>query len=347
MLLIPAALLFTYAVQSLPTMPLETLAMTAPILPYLVAVAAGLSLWLGLPHVQLIAYERHAVGLTAVLALLSAGASALLMGVSGIDLPPGTHVMFGISYFLLMVATRVVLAQVVQAIYRRAQPRRRVLIYGAGTTGTQLAQALKTHERIDPVAFVDDNTSLQGMTLMGLPVFPPARIAEIAKARDISRVLLAMPSQSQPKQAQIIKRLQKMRLEVQALPSFAQLIGEEALVDKLTPIAPQKFLGRTAHTVALEADCDSYAGRAVLISGAGGSIGSELCRQVLACRPAKMVLYELERTGALLGASGTGTAGRGHRGRSGAGAGVGDRPASGAQGSDGSFGTGGAARGSL
>lgn len=293
LLLIPAALLFTYAVQSLPTMPLETLAMTAPILPYLVAVAAGLSLWLGLPHVQLIAYERHAVGLTAVLALLTAGAAALLMSVSGSTLPPGTHVMFGISYFLLMVATRVVLAQVVQAIYRRAQPRRRVLIYGAGTTGTQLAQALRAHERIDPVAFVDDNTSLQGMTLMGLPVFPPARISEIVKARDISRVLLAMPSQSQPKQAQIIKRLQKMGLEVQALPSFAQLIGEEALVDKLTPIAPQKFLGRAAHKVTLEADCDSYAGRAVLISGAGGSIGSELCRQVLACGPAKMVLYEL------------------------------------------------------
>jgi FlaA1/EpsC-like NDP-sugar epimerase len=186
-----------------------------------------------------------------------------------------------------------VLAQVVQAIYRRAQPRRRVLIYGAGTTGTQLAQALKTHERIDPVAFVDDNTSLQGMTLMGLPVFPPAWIAEIVKARDISRVLLAMPSQSQPKQAQIIKRLQKMGLEVQALPSFAQLIGEEALVDKLTPIAPQNFLSRAVHNVTLEADCDSYAGRVVLISGAGGSIGSELCRQVLACRPAKLVLYEL------------------------------------------------------
>ena len=64
-------------------------------------------------------------------------------------------------------------------------------------------------------------------------------------------------------------------------------------MDKLTPIAPQNFLSRAVHNVTLEADCDSYAGRAVLISGAGGSIGSELCRQVLACRPAKLVLYEL------------------------------------------------------
>lgn len=291
--LVPLALLFAYTVQSLPTSPLETLFLSAPALPYLVAIAAGLSLWLGLPNIPLAAYEGYAVGLTAVLALLLAGAAALLSSVSGLDLPPGTHVMFGISYFLFLVAARVVLYQVVVAIYRRALPRRRVLIYGAGTTGTQLAQALKAHERIDPVAFVDDNTSLQGMVLMGLPVYPPARIAEIVKARNISRVLLAMPSQSQPKQAQIIKRLQGMKLEVQALPSFAQLIGEEALVDKLTPVSPQNFLGRATRKVTLAADRDSYGGRVVLVSGAGGSIGSELCRQVLACRPSKLVCYEL------------------------------------------------------
>ncbi|WP_171180941.1 nucleoside-diphosphate sugar epimerase/dehydratase [Ruegeria sp. HKCCD8929] len=291
--LIPVALFFTYTVQSLPTGPLDTLAMTLPVLPYLVAVAGGLSLWLGLPQIQLVSFERHAVGLAAVLALGLAGASALLTGLMGPDLPPGTHVMFGIIYFLLMVAARVVMYQTVTMIYRRAQPNRRVLIYGAGATGTQLAKALKAHQSIDPLAFVDDNTSLQGMRLEGLQVFPPARIAEIVADRDIKRVLLAMPSQSQPKQAQIIKRLQKLGLEVQALPSFAQLVGEEALVDKLTPVAPQNFLGREARDVTLDRACGSYASRVVLVSGAGGSIGSELCRQVLACRPARLVLYEL------------------------------------------------------
>ncbi|MCB1313543.1 MAG: polysaccharide biosynthesis protein, partial [Sedimentitalea sp.] len=153
--------------------------------------------------------------------------------------------------------------------------------------------ALRPHESIDPVAFLDDNSSLQGMTLAGLPVYPPARLAEIAEARGVSRVLLAMPSLSQPKQAQIARRLQKMGLEVQALPSFAQLIGEEALIDKLTPVAPQTFLGRATCDVSLGEACDSYVGRTVLVSGAGGSIGSELCRQVLSCRPARLILYEL------------------------------------------------------
>lgn len=131
------------------------------------------------------------------------------------------------------------------------------------------------------------------MRLMGLPVFPPARIAELVAQRQIDRVLLAMPSLSQPKQAQIARRLQKMKLEVQALPSFAQLIGEEALIDKLTPVAPQNFLGREARAQGLGDACDSYSGRTVLVSGAGGSIGSELCRQVLTCQPVRVVLYEL------------------------------------------------------
>lgn len=291
--LIPLALLFTLLVQPLPGSALVTLVAMLPVLPYVLAVAAGVALWLGLPKVQLNAYERHAVGLTALLACLTAVATAVLTLLFGPDLPPGTHVVFATTYFLCLLAARAVLYQVVVAIYRRAQPRCRVLIYGAGTTGAQLAQALKAHDGIDPVAFVDDNTSLQGVTLVGLPVFPPARIAEIAEARQINRVLLAMPSQSQPKQAQIIQRLQRMQLEVQALPSFAQLIGEEALVDKLTPVAPQNFLGRATRDVPLQEASGSYQDRVVLVSGAGGSIGSELCRQVLVCRPRKLVLYEL------------------------------------------------------
>ncbi len=291
--LVPLALLFSYLIQSLPTSPVETLMASLPVLPYLLVIAGGLSVWLGLPYIQLNAYERHAIGLTAIISALLAGAWTGLSTFTTLDLPPGTHVVFGISYFLFSVATRVILFQVVTAIYRKALPRRRVLIYGAGTTGTQLASALKAHESIDPIAFIDDNASLQGLMLAGLPVHPPARIAQLVESAQINRVLLAMPSSSQLNQAQISRRLQKMGLEVQALPSFAQLIGEEALFDKLTPVAPQNFLGRQSRANGLGSACSSYAGRTVLVSGAGGSIGSELCRQVLACRPRRLILYEL------------------------------------------------------
>ncbi|OED47365.1 polysaccharide biosynthesis protein [Leisingera sp. S232] len=293
LVLLPLALLFTLEVQPLPDPALATLGALLPVLPYVMASAAALALWLGLPHVQLNAYERHAAAQSALLAGGTALGLALLAAGFGPPLGFGTYVVFAICYFLFMVVTRAAMLQVVLAVYRRAQPRCRVLIYGAGTTGTQLAQALKSHDGIDPVAFADDNSSLQGLTLVGLPVFAPTRISEIVQARQIRRVLLAMPSQSQQRQARITQRLQQLGLEVQALPSFAQLIGEEALVDKLTPVAPQAFLGRAARDVPLKEAAGSYQGKSVLVSGAGGSIGSELCRQVLACRPSKLVLFEL------------------------------------------------------
>lgn len=289
---IPLALFLAYLLL-VPGAAVDMMVRAWPILPFLALLGAGLSLALGIPQIVLNDYERHAVGLTALYAVLLAVAEAGLSWLAGLGLPPGAHVLFGILIFLAAVISRAVLFHLVSAIYRSGAPRRPVLIYGAGKTGLQLAQALRTHDSIQPVAFVDDNSSLQGLTLAGLPVSAPARIADLAQKRAIHRVLLAMPSLSAPKLAQMARRLQELGLEVQALPSFAQLIGEEELVDKLTPVAPQSFLGRDARDVPLGDAFSAYMGRSVLVSGAGGSIGSELCRQVLACRPVKLVLFEM------------------------------------------------------
>jgi len=293
LLLLPLAMIFAFGIQAAPLAPLDTLRLLLPILPYMIVIAAGLAIWLGIPQIQLNAYEGRAVAKTGVFAVYLVGAMAALSWLFGLALPPGIFVVFGIGFFLFSAISRVLMYQIVIALYRREIPRCRVLIYGAGTTGTQLASALRSHEGIDPVAFVDDNAALQGVLIAGLPVYTPARIARIAEEKHISRVLLAIPSLSQPKQAQIARRLQTMGLEVQSLPSFAQLIGEEPLVEKLTPVKPAHFLGRAQAVTSLGDDCASYTGRVVLISGAGGSIGSELARQVLACRPAKLLLYDL------------------------------------------------------
>ncbi len=296
--LVPLAMLGAFALQALPDSPAQMLQAALPALPWLVMTAAGLSLWLGLPMVRLNAYEHDAIARTGLVAGALAGSSALAMTWLGPALPPGTHVVIGICFFLFSVLMRLVLYQVVTQLYRTTLPRTRVLIYGAGATGTQLVSALRAHEGIDPVAFVDDNTSLHGVRLMGLPVHPPARLGRIVQARGITRVVLAMPSLSQPKQAQIARRLQAMGLEVQALPSFAQLVGEEPLLDRLTTVAPQDFLSRESHArTIMDGGPEVYAGRSILVSGAGGSIGSELCRQLLACGPRRLVLYELAELG--------------------------------------------------
>ncbi len=292
LVLVPLAFVFTLVVQG-QDVSLAGLARAAPVAGLSVVLAAALSVLLGIPKIQLKAYDVTGIGRTALFAVLLACAAFALGRLAGLGYPAGVYVVFGLTFFVLCSAARVVLLQALLALYRREVPRCRVLIYGAGTTGTQLAQALKTHETIKPVAFVDDNAALQGLSIAGLPVLKPARIRDIAAERAIDRVLLAMPSLSLPKRTQIARRLEGMGLEVQALPSFAQLIGEEALVDKLAPVVPGQLLGRAQLDRDILTDDAHFTGRSVLVSGAGGSIGSELCRQVLACKPARLVLYEL------------------------------------------------------
>jgi len=292
-LLIPAAMFFALSLNLSGIEAWMMMQDFLPVLPYLLLVAAALSLWLGVSSTTLNEYEANSIGRTAVFSVLVAITSILLSTAANKSLPFGTQIMFGITFFVFSIISRAILLQVVLAIYRQGTQRCRVLIYGAGTTGMQLVSALRNHEFIEPVAFVDDNQVLHGVNVLRLPVFSPVRIAEIVAEKQIDRVLLAIPSQSHPKQMQIARRLQKMGLEVQTLPSFSQLIGEEALVDKLTPVNPRTLLGRDEVMNKQDDGAEAYTGRRVLISGAGGSIGSELSRQVLECHPEKIVLYEL------------------------------------------------------
>ncbi|WP_299608020.1 nucleoside-diphosphate sugar epimerase/dehydratase [uncultured Tateyamaria sp.] len=292
-MLIPAALLFAFSLNVSEASVWDSFRAYLPVLPYILIVSAALSLWLGISTATLNDYEAGSIGRSSVYSALLVMTSILLTTAANLQMSFSTHVMFGVSFFVFLILTRAILLQVVVAIYRNGSDRCRVLIYGAGTTGMQLVSALRSHKQIEPVAFVDDSQALQGVNVLRLPVYSPVRIAEIVAEKKIDRVLLAIPSQTHPKQMQIARRLQKMGLEVQSLPSFSQLIGEEALVDKLTPVNPRNFLGRDEVMTPQAGGGEAYAGRRVLISGAGGSIGSELSRQVLEYRPEKIVLYEL------------------------------------------------------
>ena len=291
--LIVLAISFAIIAQGLPGGVAPHLIDYMTVLPYVLIVGAGLSYWLGVCTTQLNSYEGTAIGLTGIFALGVAATSMLLSMIVGLNLPLAVHVVFGALLFSLIVIARTMLLQIVLAIYRRSSSRCRVLIYGAGTTGTQLVSALRRHESIEPVAFVDDNTAIQGLSVANLPVYNPLRISEVVNEKQIDRVLLAIPSVSLPKQAQLARRLEQMGLEVQSLPSFAQLIGEEELLDKFKPLNAHSLLNRDEFDHALSDGSACYAGKVVLVSGAGGSIGSELSRQVLDCGPKKLVLFEL------------------------------------------------------
>ena len=264
-----------------------------PLLPYLVICIVCLSLFLDFRHIQLASYDANSTIKTAMLAAALGLCSLTLGWVGKIQIDVLFHIISGVFFFVLSVMSRAFLLQVVQAVYRHSEKTLRVLIYGAGATGKQLVIAMRNHAHIEPVAFIDDNVALHGIKMAGLPVLSAVRIKEIVKERRIDRLLLAIPSLSQPKQLQIAHRLQKIGLEIQAVPSFSQLIGEEALIDKLTPVKPNLFLNRDEVSETFNDARASYNNRNVLITGAGGSIGSELSRQILDASPRRLILFEL------------------------------------------------------
>jgi FlaA1/EpsC-like NDP-sugar epimerase len=248
---------------------------------------------LGMHRVQLKAYESHAILLTGVVSVLVTAAFAFALSQIGPFFPVTGVILFGLLFFLLSVATRISMLYLLLWVLRFGKPRKRVLIYGAGNTGVQLAAALRSHQSIAAVAFVDDNESLRGTSVAGLRIYGSARIAQLAQRLEVDRVILAMPSVSAPKLAQLARRLSDLGLHVMSVPSFAQLVGEEALVDSLTPVVPGQFLNRRQVDEVLAPATGAYAGRVVLVTGAGGSVGAELCRQLLALHPRRLVLFEV------------------------------------------------------
>ncbi len=255
--------------------------------------ACAVSLILGMPRIKLNAYESVAILKTAAFASILTMGLALVATVAGIDVPAAGAILFGLLFFILSVAARMAMLHALLWVLQIDQKGCRVLIYGAGNTGMQLAAALRSRGTIRPIAFVDDNPALQGMVIAGLRVHPSDRIERLVRERDVTRVLLAMPSESPARLARIDQRLQVIGVDVHTVPSFAQLVGEEKLVDNLSPFTFGRFLGRQQIEDALPQGADTYVGRSVLVSGAGGSVGSELCRQLLLIRPKRIVMFEI------------------------------------------------------
>lgn len=290
---VPLAFAAAFVIHYSTMKPFAALMLNWPLVPLLTVVALVLSLTLGTPNVRLKQYDLAAAQGTALFAALVAVSGAALAALGGLAIPAGFHVVFGLVFFALCATSRIVLLHVLLSIYRQSAAITRVLIYGAGRTGMALAQALRARPDIVPVAFIDDNATLRDLIVAGLPVYSGVQIERLLDHHRIDRVILAMPSLSAHKQTHLSRRLERLGLEVETLPAFAHLIGEADLVDKLRPTRPGALLAREEVDQDQRLAANSYRGQVVMITGGGGSIGIELCRQVLASRPRRLVLLEL------------------------------------------------------
>lgn len=186
---------------------------------------------------------------------------------------------------------RVGLGDQYHSILKRAA-RPKVLIYGAGTTGRQLAAAMANSHEMQVAGFLDDDDRLHGHVLNGQPIYPPADLDNLATTLNISDVLLAMPSLSRKRRNEILSQIRVARVAVRTLPSVTDLAQGKVSISDLRELDIDDLLGRAPVTPNHILLVKNIVGKVVLVTGAGGSIGSELCRQILAVNPAKLLLIE-------------------------------------------------------
>ena len=180
--------------------------------------------------------------------------------------------------------------QYLSILKRAARPK--VLIYGAGTTGRQLAAAMANSHEMQVVGFLDDDDRLHGHVLNGQPIYNPADLDTLATTLNISDVLLAMPSLSRRRRNEILSQIRVARVAVRTLPSVTDLAQGKVSISDLRELDIDDLLGREPVAPNHILLARNIVGKVVLVTGAGGSIGSELCRQILAVNPAKLLLIE-------------------------------------------------------
>lgn len=260
--------------------------------PLLAVVGVCLSYSFRLQRLRLHSFDAHAIKRIGLMAITLTVAAIILSYLFNLRAPRSVPLIFGAIFFMAAVAARLFALTFVQWSLGQSRDATPVAIYGAGMAGIQLASALRQSREVWPVVFVDDNPALRGLIVSGLKVRSPHSLEAMVQSGKVQRVLLAMPSISRDRQNLIVKRLVPLGCEVQVLPSYVDLIAGKETVSSLRSVSPDELLGRDKVDLNIPDVAKAFAGRVVMVTGAGGSIGSELCRQLMGTEPAHIVLFE-------------------------------------------------------
>lgn len=168
----------------------------------------------------------------------------------------------------------------------------RVAIYGAGAAGNQLLYALRMGKEMRPVAFVDDDSSLARRVIAGLQVYRPRHMQQMIEETGATEILLAIPSASRARRREVLERLEKFPLYVRSVPSYMDLVNGHVKVQDLQEVDIADLLGRDSVAPQEKLLQHCISGQTVMVTGAGGSIGAELCRQIVTLQPNVLILFE-------------------------------------------------------
>ncbi|AOE50142.1 polysaccharide biosynthesis protein [Kangiella sediminilitoris] len=171
--------------------------------------------------------------------------------------------------------------------------KKHVLIYGAGSAGRQLATSLMSGGEYFPMAFIDDDKSLEGASIQGIKIYNSSKLKELVSEKSIDRVLLAVPSISRAERKSIINKVEKAGVAVQTIPGMTDIVSGKMKIDEFQNVDIEDLLGRDPVPPVQELLEKDIRNNVVMVTGAGGSIGAELCRQIVNLKPSVLVLYEI------------------------------------------------------
>jgi FlaA1/EpsC-like NDP-sugar epimerase len=207
--------------------------------------------------------------------------------------PRTVSVIFPLMFFMLVALSRIVARFILVEIFEGGSERKRVLIYGAGTAGRRLGLSIEHDAAYHLVAYTDDDPALAGKRIEWVPILPPAAAHGMLSRGEIDLVLLAMPQLSHSQRAKVMTRLQVHGVHVQTLPSLDDIVAGQVSISDLREIEMIDLLARDPVMPDAKLMIQAITGKVVMVTGAGGSIGGELCRQILSQRPQRLVLFEM------------------------------------------------------
>ncbi|KZZ51017.1 nucleoside-diphosphate sugar epimerase [Thalassolituus sp. HI0120] len=221
--------------------------------------------------------------------------SATILGTSSFltqaSIPRSSIIIYIFTAFALLALPRLFIRSlVIQQGKIRAQP---VIIYGAGQQGLELNQSLATNKEYRPIAFIDDNIKKQGSQINGLKVISSSELEEVLENQPCRKVLLALGNTSSSRRKRLIEELAEKKLEVLTTPTVADIVSGKARIEEIREIEIEDLLGRDSVSPQHHLIGQNITDKVVLVTGAGGSIGSELCRQAICQKPSKLIMLEL------------------------------------------------------
>ncbi|HDZ9226359.1 TPA: polysaccharide biosynthesis protein [Vibrio cholerae] len=237
----------------------------------------------------------HALAVVSIGTVISAVSVAVLAFYFDASIPRSVPIIYAAFLCLLCGGARLIVKVLVTQVNKKGS--KPVLIYGAGSAGRQLAIALRNSDTHKVVGFVDEDKTLTGTILMGLTVYYVQSIDKLVRKHKVQQILLAIPSATRARRKSILDSLVNLPAEVLTVPDMKDIIDGKAKIDELKDVAIDDLLGRDSvvpHQILMEANIKN---KIVMVTGAGGSIGSELCRQIVRQKPKTLLLFELSEFG--------------------------------------------------